>query len=161
MEDDDQVIQTILLGFSKDIYAAGDSCKTAQEIWQIAQLGMNLSQDNQMQMVGQNGGNQFREYARQNVGNQVIQNVVSNLGVQNVRNQKRLIVVVGITNQNGNGNVVAAWAEGNANANNGSQIRCYNYRGLGHLARNYTVRPRRRDAAYLQTQLLILFSLNM
>nr|GEW64602.1 reverse transcriptase [Tanacetum cinerariifolium] len=82
-------------------------------------------------------------------------------GVQNVRNQKRLIVVVGITNQNGNGNVVAAWAEGNANGNNGSQIRCYNYRGLGHLARNYTVRPRRRDAAYLQTQLLILFSFNM
>ncbi|GJZ45441.1 uncharacterized mitochondrial protein-like protein [Tanacetum coccineum] len=27
--------------------------------------------------------------------------------------------------------------------------------GLGHLARNCTVRPRRRDAAYLQTQLLI------
>ncbi|GJT52537.1 gag-pol polyprotein [Tanacetum coccineum] len=39
--------------------------------------------------------------------------------------------------------------------NNGNQIRCYNYRGLGHLARNCTVRPRRRDAAYLQTQLLI------
>ncbi|GJW16466.1 hypothetical protein Tco_0020599 [Tanacetum coccineum] len=28
-------------------------------------------------------------------------------------------------------------------------------RGLGHLVRNCTVRPRRRDAAYLQTQLLI------
>nr|GFC41554.1 hypothetical protein [Tanacetum cinerariifolium] len=27
--------------------------------------------------------------------------------------------------------------------------------GVGHFARNYTVRPRRRDAAYLQTQLLI------
>nr|GFA07430.1 hypothetical protein [Tanacetum cinerariifolium] len=27
--------------------------------------------------------------------------------------------------------------------------------GVGHYARNYTVRPRRRDAAYLQTQLLI------
>nr|GEV04320.1 hypothetical protein [Tanacetum cinerariifolium] len=32
------------------------------------------------------------------------------------------------------------------------QIRCYNYRGLGHLARNYTVRPRRIDVAYLQLQ---------
>ncbi|GJS34488.1 retrovirus-related pol polyprotein from transposon TNT 1-94 [Tanacetum coccineum] len=63
----------------------------------------------------------------------------------------------GIANQNpnGNGNVVAARAEGNANGNNGNQIRCYNCRGLGHLARNCTVRPRRRDAAYLQTQLLI------
>nr|GFC97334.1 hypothetical protein [Tanacetum cinerariifolium] len=27
--------------------------------------------------------------------------------------------------------------------------------GLGHFARDCTVRPRRRDAAYLQTQLLI------
>ncbi|GJZ29481.1 retrovirus-related pol polyprotein from transposon TNT 1-94 [Tanacetum coccineum] len=52
-------------------------------------------------------------------------------------------------------NVVAARAEGNTPGNNGNQIRCYNCRGLGHLARNCTVRPRRRDAAYLQTQLLI------
>ncbi|GKB21968.1 hypothetical protein Tco_0855891 [Tanacetum coccineum] len=52
-------------------------------------------------------------------------------------------------NQNGNGNVVTAWAEGNATRSNGNQIRCYNCRGLGHLARNCTVKPRRRDAAYL------------
>ncbi|GJT20435.1 retrovirus-related pol polyprotein from transposon TNT 1-94 [Tanacetum coccineum] len=56
---------------------------------------------------------------------------------------------------NGNGNVVALRAEGNVIRNNGNQIRCYNCRGLGHLARNCTVRPRRRDDAYLQTQLLI------
>ncbi|GJR04205.1 retrovirus-related pol polyprotein from transposon TNT 1-94 [Tanacetum coccineum] len=79
-----------------------------------------------MQMVGGNGGNQFRQYAGQNVGN-----------------------------QNGYGIVVAARAAGNANGNNGNQIRCYNCRGLGYLARNCTVRPRRRDTTYLQTQLLI------
>ncbi|GKD84576.1 gag-pol polyprotein, partial [Tanacetum coccineum] len=64
---------------------------------------------------------------------------------------------IGIANQNpnGNGNVVAARAKGNENGNNGNQIRCYNCRGLGHLARNFIVRPRRMDAAYLQTQLLI------
>ncbi|GJR44741.1 hypothetical protein Tco_1312844 [Tanacetum coccineum] len=51
--------------------------------------------------------------------------------------RNRQIAQPGITNQNpnGNGNVVAARAEGNATGNN--------------------VRPRRRDAAYLQTQLLI------
>ncbi|GJX48643.1 retrovirus-related pol polyprotein from transposon TNT 1-94 [Tanacetum coccineum] len=57
--------------------------------------------------------------------------------------------------QNGNGNVVAARDEGNGNGNNGNQVRCYNCRGMGHLVRNCTVRPRRRDVAYLQTQLLI------
>ncbi|GKC62117.1 hypothetical protein Tco_1089715 [Tanacetum coccineum] len=98
---------------------------------QIAQPTINLGQDNQMQMVGGNRGNQFRQYAGQNVKNQVVQN----LGVQNVRNQNGVIVVSGIANQNRNGNVVAARAEGNANGNN--------------------VRPRRRDAAYLQTQLLL------
>nr|GEX83230.1 retrovirus-related Pol polyprotein from transposon TNT 1-94 [Tanacetum cinerariifolium] len=92
-------------------------------------------------MVGGNGRNQFRQYAGQN----------------NVRNQNGLIIVSRITNQipNGNGNVVAARVEGNVTRNNGNQIRCYNYRGLGHFSRNCTVKPRRRDAAYLQTQLLI------
>nr|GEX50247.1 putative ribonuclease H-like domain-containing protein [Tanacetum cinerariifolium] len=63
----------------------------------------------------------------------------------------------GIANQilNGNGNVVAVRAEGNVIRNNDNQIRCYNYKGLGHLARNYTVRPKRRDVVYLQTRLLI------
>ncbi|GKD17649.1 retrovirus-related pol polyprotein from transposon TNT 1-94 [Tanacetum coccineum] len=99
---------------------------------QIAQPVMNLGQDRQMQM---------------------------NPGVQNVGNQNELIVVLGIpnpnTNQNGNGNVVAAQAEGNGNGNNGNQIRCYNCRGLGHLARNCTIKPRKRDVTYIETQLLI------
>ncbi|GJS51038.1 retrovirus-related pol polyprotein from transposon TNT 1-94 [Tanacetum coccineum] len=61
-----------------------------------------------------------------------VQNAVQNLGIQNVGNQNGLIVVLGIANPNlnpnGNENVVAARAE---------------------------VRPRKRDAAFLQTQLLI------
>nr|GEV33873.1 integrase, catalytic region, zinc finger, CCHC-type, peptidase aspartic, catalytic [Tanacetum cinerariifolium] len=36
---------------------------------QIAQPGMNMGQDRQMQMVGGYGENQFRQYAGQNVGN--------------------------------------------------------------------------------------------
>nr|GFB86601.1 hypothetical protein [Tanacetum cinerariifolium] len=84
-------------------------------------------------------------------------NAVQNPRVQNVGNQNCLIGVQGNGNQNqiGNGNLVATRAEGNAVGKNGNQIRCYNYRGVGHYARNFTVRPRRRDAAYLQTQLLI------
>nr|GFB87496.1 hypothetical protein [Tanacetum cinerariifolium] len=122
---------------------------------QIAQSGMNMGQDRQMQMIGGNGGNQFRQYAGQNagnpagyndvIGNQVIQNAVQNPRVQNVRNQNGLIGVQGSGNQNQirNGNLVAARAEGNAAGQNENQIR------------NCTARPRRRDAAYLQTQLLI------
>ncbi|GJS08140.1 hypothetical protein Tco_0364936 [Tanacetum coccineum] len=84
----------------------------------IAQPSMNMGQDRQMQMVGGNGGNQFRQYAGQNVrnqngynavqnvGNQVVQNAVQNPGVQNVGNQNGLIVVPRITNQNPNRNEV-------------------------------------------------------
>ncbi|GKB34463.1 hypothetical protein Tco_0879405 [Tanacetum coccineum] len=67
---------------------------------QIAQPGMNIGQDRQMQMI--------------------VQNAVQNQGVQNVRNQNGLIVIPGIANQNPNwnGNVVAARTEGNAIRNN-------------------------------------------
>nr|GEY39112.1 hypothetical protein [Tanacetum cinerariifolium] len=174
--------------------------------WQITQAGMNMGQDRQIQMIGGNGGNQFRQYAGQNagnpagyndvignqviqnavlnprvqnggnqfrqyagqnagnpagyndvIGNQVIQNAVLNPRVQNVGNQNGLICVQGNGNQNqiGNGNLVAARAEGNATGQNRNQIRCYNCWGVGHYARNCTIRTRRRDAAYLQTQLLI------
>nr|GEY20275.1 hypothetical protein [Tanacetum cinerariifolium] len=92
-----------------------------------------------MQIVGGNDENQFRQYAGQNarnpagyndvIRNQVIQNVVQNPRVQNVGNKNGLIGVQGNGNQNQIGN--------------------------GHYARNCTVMPRRRDAAYLQTQLLI------
>nr|GEW90465.1 hypothetical protein [Tanacetum cinerariifolium] len=116
---------------------------------------MNIDQDRHMLMVDDNVRNQFRENAVQNVGHLVGHNAVQNQGTQNVWNQNGLIVVIGIANQHGNGNVVAARAEGNSNEINGNQIRCYNCRGEGHYANNSTVKPRKRDAAYLQTQLQI------
>nr|GFC76232.1 hypothetical protein [Tanacetum cinerariifolium] len=69
--------------------------------------------------------------------------------------QMQMVGGNGNKNQIGNGNLVAARAEGNITGQNGNQIRCYNYMGVCHYARNCTVRPRRKDAAYLQTQLLI------
>ncbi|GJU85495.1 hypothetical protein Tco_1293041 [Tanacetum coccineum] len=108
-----------------------------------------------MLMVDDNVGNQFRQNAVQNVGHLIGQNAVQNQGNQNVGNHNRLSVVPEIVNQHGNGNVVTARAEGNGNDINGNQIRCYNCRGEGHYASNYTVKPRKKDAAYLQTQLQI------
>nr|GEY11240.1 retrovirus-related Pol polyprotein from transposon TNT 1-94 [Tanacetum cinerariifolium] len=60
---------------------------------------------------------------------EVMQNAIQNPRVQNVRNQNGIVGVQGNGNQN--------------------QIE------NGHYARNCTVRPKRRDAAYIQTQLLI------
>nr|GEW33361.1 hypothetical protein [Tanacetum cinerariifolium] len=60
---------------------------------------------------------------KENVKNQVVHNAIPNPSVQNVGNHNGLIVVPGIVyqnpNGNGNGNVVAARDEGNANRSNG------------------------------------------
>nr|GFA64576.1 hypothetical protein [Tanacetum cinerariifolium] len=72
---------------------------------QIVQSGMNIGQDRKMQMVGGNGRNMFRQYAGQNAGNPAGDNDV-----------------IGNQNQIGNGNLVAARAEGNAAGQNGNQI---------------------------------------
>nr|GFA39380.1 ribonuclease H-like domain-containing protein [Tanacetum cinerariifolium] len=90
---DNQAIQTFLLGLPEDIYAAVDSCETAQEIWLRVQQMMKGS----------------------------------DIGIQEKK---------------------ANWAKWKPD-------KCYNCKGVSHYARNCTIRPRRRDVAYLQTQLLI------
>nr|GEU65622.1 integrase, catalytic region, zinc finger, CCHC-type, peptidase aspartic, catalytic [Tanacetum cinerariifolium]GEV08655.1 integrase, catalytic region, zinc finger, CCHC-type, peptidase aspartic, catalytic [Tanacetum cinerariifolium] len=77
-------------------------------------------------LLNRNVGNLNGYNAVQNVRNQVAQNP----RVQNVGNQNGLIGVLGNANLNGNGNLVAARAEGNAAGHNGNQIRCYNCRGV-------------------------------
>nr|GEX23090.1 hypothetical protein [Tanacetum cinerariifolium] len=61
------------------------------------------------------------------IENQVNQNDVQNPRIQNVGNQNGLIGV------QGNGNLVAARADGNAARQNRNQIRCYNCRGIVDL----------------------------
>nr|GEX18252.1 hypothetical protein [Tanacetum cinerariifolium] len=56
------------------------------------------------------------------LGHLVGKNAVQNQGIQNVGNQNRLSTVPRIANQHGNGNVVAAQAQGDSNGINGNPI---------------------------------------
>nr|GFA96623.1 hypothetical protein [Tanacetum cinerariifolium] len=87
---------------------------------QIAQPVMNMGRDRQIQNVRGNGENQFGQYAGLVAQNQQGFNAwkngriqgAQNASVQSGRNQNGLVVVLGIANQSGTGNVVAAMAEG-------------------------------------------------
>nr|GFA48477.1 hypothetical protein [Tanacetum cinerariifolium] len=117
IEADDQAIQTILLGLPEDIYAAVDSCETAQEIWlRVHQNGVDML----LLFIRLRTCTQLITLNLQNVGNHVAQNP----RIQNVGNQNELIGVQRNGNQNqiGNGNLVAVRAKGNAAGHNGNQI---------------------------------------
>ncbi|GKB98758.1 retrovirus-related pol polyprotein from transposon TNT 1-94, partial [Tanacetum coccineum] len=99
MEADDQAIQTILLSLPEDIYAAVDSCETAQEIWFTSTDGESIESYYHRFLKLMNDFKRNKHFPEK---------ITS---AQNVGNQNGLIVVSGIANQNGNGNVVAAQAE--------------------------------------------------
>nr|GEZ04317.1 hypothetical protein [Tanacetum cinerariifolium] len=226
---DDQAIQTILLGLPEDIYAAVDSCETAQEIWLRVQQKMkgsdigiqekkaknkhfpekiasNLKFLNNLQpewsrhkevdklkaeritktqdplalMANSNNPYAFSaphqdqssfnqnylqqpmpnpkditdsttamnmalalmakafklNYSTPTNNNQRISSNPRNRQIAkpglNMGQDRQMQMVGGNGNQNqiGNGNLVAARAEGNAAGKNGNQIRCYNCRGV-------------------------------
>nr|GEY63200.1 hypothetical protein [Tanacetum cinerariifolium] len=107
---DDQAIQTILLGLPKDIYAAVDSCERLRKsdnfIKPTQQADCLTGYKYGSRQTDADGWRLFRMQFR----------------IQAV-NQNGLIVVPRIANQNpnGNGNVVAARAEGNVTRNNGNK----------------------------------------
>ncbi|GJZ79017.1 hypothetical protein Tco_0643854 [Tanacetum coccineum] len=161
MEADDQAIQTILLGLPEDIYVAVDSCETAQEIWFtstdgesiesyyhrfsklmndfkrnkhfLEKIASNLKFLNNLQpewsrhvtIVHQTKDLHTADYTQ-------LYDFLKYNQKENVGNHNGYNAVQNVGNQNPNGNV-----------------------GYGHLARNCDRPTKERDAAYLQTQLLI------
>nr|GFB07821.1 hypothetical protein [Tanacetum cinerariifolium] len=153
IEADDQAIQTIILGLPKDIYAAVDSCETAQEIWLRPEWSRHVTTVHQTKDLHTVDYTQLYDFLKYN------QKEVDELKAERLaKTQDPLALMAnsnnpyafsaphqdqssfrnGNQNQIGNGNLVAARAEGNAAGQNGNQIRCYNFRGLGHYARNCT-----------------------
>nr|GEX31690.1 ribonuclease H-like domain-containing protein [Tanacetum cinerariifolium] len=69
IEADDQAIQTILLGLPEDIYAAIDSCETAQEIWLRVQQLMKGSDIGIQEKKAKLFNEWERQYVKRNAGN--------------------------------------------------------------------------------------------
>ncbi|GJT11622.1 retrovirus-related pol polyprotein from transposon TNT 1-94 [Tanacetum coccineum] len=158
MDADDQAIQTILMSRPEDIYAANYIAQPMQNLDDIQDptTAMNaalvlitkafklFTPTNNNQRISSNP--RSRQIAQLDCRELVWNGLIVVPGIApSIANRN----VVQNANPNGVGNVVATRAEG---IGNGNQIKCYNYRGLGHYARNCTIKPRRRDAAYLQTQ---------
>nr|GEV06135.1 hypothetical protein [Tanacetum cinerariifolium] len=163
---DDQAIQTIILGLPEDVYAVVDSCETAKEIWErVRQMmkGTNISKKTLHRISSFSTTFNLQPEWKRHV---TIVRQTKNLHESDFTqiydflkmNQEEFGQFAGQVAQNQQG--FNAWQNGRIQARAegtgiGNQARCYNYRGLGHIARNYTARPRIRDDAYLQTQLLI------
>nr|GEX51090.1 retrovirus-related Pol polyprotein from transposon TNT 1-94 [Tanacetum cinerariifolium] len=116
IEADDQAIQTILLGLLEDIYAAVDSCETAQEIWLRVQQMMKGSDIG----IQEKKAKLFNEWERftSNEGESIESYYHCFLKLMNdLKRNKHFL------------EKIATRAEGNAARQNGNQIRCYNCRG--------------------------------
>ncbi|GJZ64220.1 hypothetical protein Tco_0620641 [Tanacetum coccineum] len=135
VEADDQAIQTILLGLPEDIYAAVDSCETAQEIWLRVQQMMKGSDIgiqekkaklfNEWERFTSTNGESIESYYHRfsklmndfKRNKQFPEKIASNLKSRQTdadgwRQWWEL-------NPNGNGNVIAVQPKGNVNGNNG------------------------------------------
>ncbi|GJY39669.1 hypothetical protein Tco_0426033 [Tanacetum coccineum] len=192
MEADDQEIQTILLGLPEDIYAAVDSCETAQEIWLRVQQMMKGSDIgiqekkaklfNEWERFTSTDGESIESYYHRfsNLMNDFKRNkhfpkkIASNLKFLNNLQPEwsRHVTIVHQTKDLHTTDYTQLYEFLKYNQKEVDELRAErraksqdplalmansnnSFKGLGHLVRNCTFRPRRRDAAYLQTQLLI------
>ncbi|GJR61189.1 hypothetical protein Tco_1503351 [Tanacetum coccineum] len=176
MEADDQAIQTILLGLPEDIYAAVDSCETAQEIWLRVQQMMKGSDIgiqekkaklfNEWERFTSTDGESIESYYHRfsKLMNDFKRNkhfpekIASNLKFLNNLQPEwsrhvTIIAQLGCSECSSESECSECLESNGVMWIPGMLIPME--RELGHLARNYTVRPKRMDAAYLQTQLLV------
>ncbi|GJW75747.1 hypothetical protein Tco_0135117 [Tanacetum coccineum] len=121
MESNDQEIQTILMGLPKDIYAAIDSCETAQEIWFTSTDGCRLSLNiivevdelraerierahDPLALMANSNNPYFYQVFHQDQPSQVVQNAFQNPRIQYClgnQNAVQNLVVRNVGNQNG------------------------------------------------------------
>nr|GEZ20057.1 hypothetical protein [Tanacetum cinerariifolium] len=138
IEADDQAIQTILLGLPEDIYAAVDSCETAQEIWlRVQQMmkGSNIGIQEKKTSCSMNG----KELLATTNDNEDITDPTTAMNIELALMAKAFKLNY-LTPTNNNQRISSnprnrqiaqpARAEGNAAGQNGNQIRCYNCRGV-------------------------------
>nr|GEV69900.1 hypothetical protein [Tanacetum cinerariifolium] len=123
MDANDQAIKIILLGLPEDIYAAVDSYETAKEIWErVRQImkGSDIGEQEKKAKLFNEWENftstDWESEKKAKLFNEW-ESSLQNAGVPSGGNQNGLVVVPGIPNQNGTGNVVAARAEGSRNGN--------------------------------------------
>nr|GEX60427.1 hypothetical protein [Tanacetum cinerariifolium] len=163
IEANDQAIQSILPGLPEDMYAAVDSCETAQEIWLRVQQMMKGSDIG----IQQKKAKLFNEWERftSYEGESIESYYHRFLKLMNDLKRNKHFPEKIASNLKFLNNLRPKWSRHRISSNprnmqiaqtgmNMGQDRQMKMVG-GHYARNYTVRPRRRDAAYLQTQLLI------
>nr|GEX81230.1 hypothetical protein [Tanacetum cinerariifolium] len=136
---DDQAIQTILLGLPEDIYAAVDSCETAQKIWLHFQQMMKGSdigiQEKKTKLFNEWESTYMQQpqpnnsYSPQPSFNQnyMQQPMLNPEGISDPITTMNMALVLMAKNSNGNGNAVAARAEGNATGNNDGSAEVHNY----------------------------------